>query len=432
MFALLFERKFYPLFWLQFLGAFNDNLFKNAMVMLITFRMSQTPEQTGLLITLAAGLFILPFFIFSSLAGQIADRYPKSFLVKRIKLAEVLIMLLGGLAIISGSLELLFTTLFLMGAQSAFFGPIKYALLPEILDKRTLIKGNSLVSGSTFIAILLGTIGGGLGVLLEQGQTLMSMVILGVAVLGYLFSLGLQDSKAANPSLTLNWNIATSTWRMVGQSRQYPLALFAILCISWFWFIGATLLSQIPTMVKYDLLSDDNVVVVLLTLFSVGIAIGSALVGRFMQGRVHLRWHWIVLVVMSVMLWITVWSIHSFHAQNMQIVPRENLLSFAEIITIWPLNLSFLSFAILAIMGGLYIVPLYTLLQTYTPFSVRARMVAVNNIVNALLMVTSAILIMIGFAMSLSLMQMLFALGVINLIMAIWLFKNRNLINRRV
>ncbi|MDX1352245.1 MAG: MFS transporter, partial [Thiomicrorhabdus sp.] len=158
---LLFDRQFYPLFWVQFLGAFNDNLFKNAMVMLITFKLTDSASDTGLLITLAAGLFILPFFIFSAFAGQIADHYPKSMLIKKIKLAEILIMLMGAMALLNQNLWLLFITLFLMGSQSAFFGPIKYSILPEVLQETALIKGNGLFSGSTFLAILLGTIVGG-------------------------------------------------------------------------------------------------------------------------------------------------------------------------------------------------------------------------------------------------------------------------------
>ncbi len=425
----LLSRSFLSLFSVQFLGAFNDNLFKNALVMLITFRLSESADQTGLLITLAAGLFILPFFIFSALAGQIADHYPKTWLVKKIKLAEVMIMGLGAIALLSSSLELLFLTLFLMGAQSAFFGPIKYAILPEMLDRKRLIQGNSLFSGSTFIAILLGTIGGGLGVLTEQGTTLMAVVIVFVAVIGYLFSLFLQVSATADKTLVISLNIFNSTWQMVRQSADYPLALLSIISISWFWFIGATLLSQIPALVKYDLGANDNVVVAFLTLFSIGIALGSALVSRLMKNRVHLYWHWLMMAAISMLLWLTVWSIDA-GSQIESGVSRETLLTMAEMIGLWPQSLSLLFMGLLAVVGGMYIVPLYTLLQTYTPFSVRARMVAVNNIVNSFLMVLSALLLMVGFAASLSLLQMLSILAVFNLLVVGWLFRKRELVTK--
>lgn len=423
---LLFSRQFYPLFWVQFLGAFNDNLFKNALVMLITFKLSQSAEETGLLITLAAGLFILPFFIFSSLAGQLADRYAKSALVRKVKLAELLIMAVGAMALIQMEIELLLFTLFLMGSQSAFFGPIKYSLLPELLKDQALIKGNSLFSGSTFIAILLGTILGGLGVLLDGGLEIMAGSIIAVAAIGYLFSLKIVQTSAAEPNLKVEPNIFVSTWRMVASSKQYPVALLAIVSISWFWFIGATLLSQIPALVKYDLFGNDQVVMLFLTLFSVGIAIGSVLVGKVMKGGVHLKWHWIMLTIMSVLLWLTVWSIE-FALQTDQLVSRETLYGVGELISVWPVNLTFMLMALLAIVGGAYIVPLYTLLQINTPFSVRARMIAVNNIVNALLMVLSAILIMIGFSASMSLLDMLTILAIFNLLVAARLFKSRKI-----
>ncbi|WP_029408702.1 MFS transporter [Thiomicrorhabdus sp. Milos-T2] len=426
--CLLINRSFYPLFWVQFLGAFNDNLFKNALVMLITFRLSNSAGDTGLLITLAAGLFILPFFLFSSLAGQIADRYPKYILIKKIKLAEVLIMGLGAIALLSQDLWLLFLTLFLMGSQSAFFGPIKYSILPEILTDNALIKGNGLFSGSTFIAILLGTILGGFGVLLEDGLKVMSVAVIVVAIIGYLISLQVQQGQAADNTLQIELNIFKSTRSMIVESLNYKTAFFSVLAISWFWFIGAVLLSQMPTLVKYDLQANDNVVIAYLTLFSIGIGVGAGLVSKFMSSQVHIRWHWLMLLGMSLSLLITVISIENTDfvelaaAQN---VPHETLLNFLEFIVIWPANISFFALGMLAVLGGAYIVPLYTLLQTHTPNSVRARMVAVNNIMNALLMVLSAILLMIGFAFELSLLNMLMILAAVNVLLVALLFAKR-------
>ncbi|WP_321325353.1 MFS transporter [Thiomicrorhabdus sp.] len=425
--CLLLNRSFYPLFWVQFLGAFNDNLYKNAMVMLITFKLTNSAVDTGLLITLAAGLFILPFFIFSAFAGQIADRYPKSVLIKKIKLAEILIMLIGGLALLSQNLWLLFITLFLMGTQSAFFGPIKYSILPEILDEKRLIKGNGLFSGSTFIAILIGTILGGLGVLLDGGLWIMASLVILVSVIGYLFSLLIAESKQFDKQLVINWNRFSSTYQVVKESHTHKTAFFSVLAISWFWFIGAVMLSQIPALVKYDLYANDKVVMLFLTLFSVGIAIGSGLVGKLMPVHATIKWHWGMILGMSAMLLLTVWSIFAIHSGvvHEQNVSHETLLTIAQFITLWPANLSLVFLFILAVLGGMYIVPLYTILQTHTPIAVRARIVAVNNIVNALLMVVSAILIMLGFAFSLSLLEMFSILAFLNVFVAIVLYRNR-------
>lgn len=425
--CLLLDKRFYPLFWVQFLGAFNDNLFKNSMVMLITFKLTNSVADTGLLITLAAGLFILPFFIFSAFAGQISDHYPKSDLIKKIKLAEILIMLLGGSALITQDLWLLFLTLFLMGSQSAFFGPIKYAILPEILNEKRLIKGNGFFSGSTFIAILLGTILGGLGVLLEGGLWIMAGLVFFVSVLGYLFSLQVEKSQQHNQKLVINLNWFQSTFEVIKESRKHKTAFFSIMAISWFWFIGAVMLSQIPALVKYDVLADDKVVMLFLTLFSIGIAVGSGIVTKIMPTQATLKWHWIMLLGMSVMLILAVWSISSLDAPTLATanVSHEALLTVSQFLIQWPANLSLVFFTLLAVFGGMYIVPLYTLLQTHTPVYLRARIVAVNNIVNALFMVLSAVLIMIGFALSLSLLEMFIVLALCNILVAAMLYKNR-------
>jgi len=422
--SLLLNKKFSPLFFIQFLGAFNDNLFKNALVILITFKLTDTASDTGFLITLAAGLFILPFFLFSSLAGQIADHAPKTELIKKIKLAEVGIMALGAVSLVTQNLTMLLFTLFLMGAQSAFFGPIKYAILPEILDDRALIKGNALFSGSTFIAILLGTIAGGVGVLLADGVWIISVSVLAVAILGTLLSFKLPRSDSADRGLQINWNPLTSTWHMVSQAKGHATSILAVLAISWFWFIGATLLSQIPALVKYNIQGNDHVVVVFMTLFSIGIAMGAGLASAWMKAKTHLRWHWLLLLMMSAFIWLTILSIQASADEGIM-VSRETLLNTIELLRDWPTNLSFVFLTLLAVMGGMYIVPLYTLLQTYTPLKVRARMVAVNNVVNSFLMVLSAMLIMIGFAVGLSLVDMFTVLGLINLLVVFWMWCQR-------
>ena len=413
---LFFSRYFLPLFGVQFLAAFNDNLYKNAMVMLIAFQFSHTGEQTGLYITLAAGLFILPFFLFSSIAGQLADHFPKSILIRKIQLSEILIMATGSVGFLTLQIEWLFAALFLMGTQSAFFGPIKYSILPEVLNEKQLLKGNAIFSGSTFIAILLGTLAGGSLVLTDNGVQTISALVMSLAVFGYLISLWVPHTHQACSNVYIDKNIFRSTWQMVTVSRQYHQAFFAVLAISWFWFIGAVLLSQIPTFVKYTLQANEQVVVVFLTLFSVGIAMGAGLASQVFKHRLTLTFHPWMLVFMSIFLLLSVLFADILVTQAAS--ASQRLMGLDEFLGLWPQNASLLFLFALALVGGAYIVPLYTYLQIKTPQASRARMVAVNNILNALLMVLSSILIMLGFLFDLSLPAMLLILGVFNLLIA--------------
>jgi MFS family permease len=412
---------FLSLFICQFLGAFNDNLYKNAMIMFITFKLSQNIEQTGLLITLAAGLFILPFFLFSSLAGQLADRYPKSMLIQKVKLVEILVMLMGAMALISQQVELLFMTLFLMGTQSAFFGPLKYSVVPELLEDESLMKGNALLSSSTFIAILLGSIIGGVGVLVEGGTEIMAVIVVVVSMLGYLASLGVKSTDVHQPNLVIEKNILKSSWQMIEVCRHYKKSFFALLAISWFWFLGATLLSQIPAWVKYDLNADDSVVVTFLSLFSIGIGLGAFWVTRWFKGQVHLKWHGLFLLGISLCFILMDWVVTNYVSSLS--VSAEALMNIGSFLEVGALNSLLVLLLILAILGGAYIVPLYTVLQTQTPEPLRARMMAVNNILNAFFMVLSSILIMVGYALSLSLMTMFVWVAILNVLVALFIHR---------
>jgi len=422
----LCKRPFFTLFWVQFLGAFNDNLFKNSLVMLITFRLSQSNGETGLLITLAAGLFILPFFLISGLAGQLADHYPKSFLIQKIKLAEVFIMLFGAFALLTLQLELLFVTLFLIGTQSAFFGPIKYSVLPEILVDKSLIQGNALFSGSTFIAILFGTILGGIGILMPNGIEVMSMAIIGVALSGYAVSLWLKPSTVQNKELLIEGNLLKSSWQLIKLCKGYHTSFFSVLAISWFWFLGAVMLSQIPILTKYELWANEGVATAFLSVFSVGIALGSVFASHSFKNHLNFKWHGLMLGLISILLFAMLGVIEQSTQFLFLQSQSAGRISFNEFITIWPLNTLFILLLLIALLGGAYIVPLYTLLQTQTPVNVRARMVAVNNILNAFLMVLSAVLVMIGFALSLSLLNILLCLAVLNLSIAWWIQVRQN------
>ncbi len=421
-------RRFFPLFWVQFLGAFNDNLFKNALVMLITFRLAESPEQAGLLITLAAGIFILPFFLFSAFAGQLADKYEKTALIRKIKLAEILIMLFGAMALMTQSVELLFAVLFLMGVQSAFFGPIKYAVLPEHLADQELLDGNGWFSASTFVAILLGTIAGGWVVLTDGGETGMAAAILVVAVLGYVASRFVPVSAAGDASLTVQWNLWRNTRQEMALRHDFPQAFFAVLAISWFWFLGATYLSQIPVLVADQLGGDDKVVLLFLTVFSVGIALGAWLAGRYqkpVRGLTNVRW--LVWLLMAISVVILIGNL----AMN-QVVLADDLVGISMFLTQWPSVVVLVTMLLIATFGGLFTVPLYTLLQVKTPHHFRSRMVAVNNITNALLMVVSSVFIMALYAFEFDLTQILYSVALLNLLVAFWYLKRGRVLAQTV
>lgn len=405
-------KRFFPLFTVQFLGALNDNVFKNALVILLAFKLAKAPAEIGMLITLAAGIFILPFFLFSATAGRIADSYDKTWLIRKIKLAEILIMLLGALAFLTQSLPFLFAVLFLMGLQSAFFGPIKYAILPEHLPSNQLLKGNGWFSASTFIAILLGTVIGGLLVMLEGGETYLSVLILSLAVLGFGFSLFIPPSVQPVSKVGLSWNVFVTTWQEIKFVRQYRQAFFAVLAISWFWFLGASYLSQIPVLVKDILFADNQVVHLFLIIFSVGIALGALIVNRLkvtVRSLADIKWLALLLLGISVAMWLANMALGL-------VVMTEQPLRLADFFFNLPAVMTLVMLAAVSIFGGMYIVPLYTLLQVQTPLGSRARVVAVNNIINAVFMVFSAILILFFYMINWNLIGILTVISVLNLI----------------
>jgi len=415
---MLFTKRFLPLFTVQFLGAFNDNVFKNALVMLITFQMANNAAEIGLLITLAAGLFILPFFLFSATAGKIADSYNKTKLIQKIKLAEILIMLMGAFAFWLQDLTLLFTVLFLMGLQSTFFGPIKYAILPEHLSEDELLTGNGWFSASTFVSILLGTIIGGFLVLTDGGMVWLSGLIVLLSTLGYGVSLMIPPSIVPAKKLPFSLNFAKTTWQEIKRARQYPQAFFAILAISWFWFLGATYLSQMPIIVKELIFADEQVVLLFLATFSVGIAIGAFIVNIMniiVRKMADIAWLALLLFGISIAMAL-------LNLMIGMIEKTEIPLSIENFVVSYPPLAILALLAIIAVLGGMYIVPLYTLLQVQTPQGSRSRMVAVNNITNAVFMVVSAILIMVLYTVDYNLVDIFTLIAVLNFLVFIWFY----------
>jgi 1-acyl-sn-glycerol-3-phosphate acyltransferase len=414
-FGLLRERRFGPFFWTQALGAFNDNVFKNALVIMITFQAAQlTAGQVNLYVNLAAGLFILPFFLFSATAGQIAEKYEKSALIRYVKLLEVGIMVLAVVGFWLGSVGFLMTVLFLMGTQSALFGPVKYAILPQHLRDHELVGGNGLVEMGTFVAILLGTMLGGWQVALAGGKFWVGGTIVAIAVLGYVVSRFIPAAPAMAPGLRINWNPVTETWRNFQFMRGNRTVLLSVLGISWFWFYGATFLAQLPAYTKAYLGGDESVVTLMLTLFSLGVGAGSLLCERLSGRKVEMG-----LVPLGA-IGLTVFGLDLYFARPD--VAAVAGLSWREFLDAPGSGRVACDLLLTGLFGGFYIVPLYALIQSRSEPSHRSRIIAGNNILNALFMVGSALLSIALLEAGLDIPQLLLTVALMNAAVAVFIF----------
>ena len=384
---LLTSRRFLPLFVTQFLGAMNDNLFKSALVMLVTYELADKAGVDGpLMVTAAAGVFILPFFLFSATAGQLADRFDKARLSRFVKAAEVVIMTGAAAAFFSQNVWALMAVLFFMGAQSSLFGPVKYAILPQHLHEDELIAGNAMVEAGTFLAILIGTIAGGLLILTGGGVLLVSTLIIGVALLGYGASLMIPTAPAPDANLQLNANVFSATKNMVAHAASRRDVFLSILGISWFWLVGATFLSQFPTFAKETLGGDESVVTWFLSIFSIGIAIGSVLCNKLLKGEITAKY-----VPFGAIL-MTLFMADLYFASTQVTVLVSGEFAGVQAFLNQPIGLRITAdLLLIAISSGLYIVPLYAILQSRGDEAHRSRDIAANNIMNALFMVISAL-----------------------------------------
>lgn len=415
--TLLRSRRFLPLFLTQFLGALNDNLLKNALVILITYVMADRHhENAQVLVTLAAGLFILPFFLFSATAGQLADKYEKSQFIRMIKIAEIMIMLAAAIGFMMQHIEFLLLALFAMGTHSAFFGPLKYSILPEHLAEDELIAGNALIEAGTFLAILLGTIIGGLLITIENGTTYVSALVVTIALLGYAICRFIPKTIPAAPHLHVHWNVFKETWSIISYSRTQKTVFLSIIGISWFWLVGATFLSQFPTYAKDALHSDSQIVTLFLTIFSVGIGVGSLICTKLMKGRIH--GGYVPLGAMGMAAFTFLLYFVSLHVPGATAVEAP-LITLSEFLNVGSHQLLLLCLFMIATSGGLYIVPLYAIMQARSEPSHRARVVAANNVMNALFMVTSVAGTLGMFALHFSVTEVFLTLAIINLPVAI-------------
>ncbi len=416
-FTLLRTRRFLPFFITQLLGAFNDNIFKQSLILAILYKLAIDGDR-AIWVNLCALLFILPFFLFSALAGQFGEKFNKDALIRAIKVGEIVIMAVGATGFLFNHLELMLLALFAMGTHSALFGPVKYSIMPQALRDDELVGGNGLVEMGTFLAILAGTIGAGVMMSSTHYAPVVAVAIVGVAVLGYLASRSIPRAAASTPQLRLDWNIFTQSWATLRMGLgQTPAVSRSIVGNSWFWFVGAIYLTQIPAYAKEWLYGDETVVTLILTVFSVGIALGSMLCEKLSGRKVEIGlvpFGSFGLTVFGLLLW---WHSGGF-PQNVQANDWLAVLGYGQA---WWVLFDILG---LGVFGGFYIVPLYALIQSRTAENERARVIAANNILNALFMVVSAIVsILLLSVAKLSIPELFLVVSLLNIAVNAYIFK---------
>lgn len=415
-FSLLGQRRFAPFFATQFLGALNDNIFRNGLVILITFQGVRVMNMDHtVLANIAAFLFILPFFLFSATAGQLADKYEKSMLMRRIKLLEIGLMSLAAIALLAEHYSLLLFVLFLMGCQSTLFGPVKYAYLPQKLQSHELVGGNALVESGTYVAIIVGLIIGVEIIDFESNrQTLIAVVLIGVAITGFLASHQIPITEAVDPELKINWNAWQETWHIISFAREEKSVFLSILGISWFWFFGATLTIQIPAYTADILHGNESVVTSLLVAFAVGVGLGSLLCERMSGHRIELG------LVPFGSIGMSLFAVDLYFAQPEAAVSTVSSISdFLNRAGSWRI---LADLALLGAFGGFYSVPLYALIQKRSKRRHLSRIIAANNILNALLMVSAAVISVVVLQLGLSIPELFLIIAVLNAVVAIYIY----------
>ena len=415
-FSLLGQRRFAPFFVTQFLGALNDNIFRNGLVILITFQgVRIAGMDAGQLANVAGALFILPFFLFSATAGQLADKYEKSRLMRSIKLLEIVLMVLAAFAFVTQSYTVLLVVLFLMGCQSTLFGPVKYAYLPQQLATDELVGGNALVESGTYMAIIFGLIVGGISVAADyENQSILASCLVVTAVFGYLASRQIPSTRPVDPDLKINWNAWTETWHIVGFAREERSVFLSILGISWFWFFGSAMTIQLPAYTLGILNGNEAITTTLLVAFAVGVGVGSLLCERMSGHRIELG------LVPFGSIGLSLFAIDLFFSQpDAQVVAVNSVSEFLARPGSWRI---LIDLSLLGAFGGFYSVPLYALIQDRTERRHLSRVIAANNIINALFMVAAAILAFGVLAAGLSIPQFYLILAVLNALVAIYIF----------
>jgi len=415
-FSLLGQRRFAPFFTTQFLGALNDNVFRNGLINLVTFQgvlvLGMNHSQ---LANIASLLFILPFFLLSATAGQLADKYEKSFLMQRIKLLEIGLMTIAAAALLAESYPLLLLVLFLMGCQSTLFGPVKYAYLPQQLATSELVGGNALVEAGTYVAIILGLIIGGQVVAIsQQDQSLLAACLIVFAVFGYLASRRIPTTRASDPELKISLNVWKVTWRIIGFAREDRTVFLSILGISWFWFFGTMMTVQVPGY-TLDLLNGNvTIATSLLVAFAVGVGIGSLLCERMSGNRIELG------LVPFGSIGLSLFAVDLYFAQPVRsIIPVSSVAEFLSVSGSWRI---LLDLSLLGAFAGFYSVPLYALIQKRSKRQHLSRIIAANNIINTVFMVAASLLAILLLNLGFSIPELFLVLAALNIVGAIYIY----------
>ncbi|NUR13242.1 MAG: MFS transporter [Bradyrhizobium sp.] len=377
-----------PLFATQFLGAFNDSLFKQGVVLFVTYQLYSNAAKEFQFSAIAQGLFILPFFLFSALAGQLADDHDKSKIIRIVKLCEIGIMILGGAGIMLANIPLMLAAVCLMGVHSTFFGPIKYAILPQHLHKDEVLGGTGLVEAGTYIAILGGTILAGI---LAPSPEIAAATTIGIAVLGYFAGRQVPPAPPSAERIPFNWHIIRASVQLVSATLHIPRLFLAICSISFFWTIGAVLIIIFPPLVKNVLGADEQFASLFIAIFSIGIAIGSVLINRLLKSEVSARYAPASVIAMGVFVLLLHFVARAWGEHGVELTTLGNFL-FNPMA-----GLMILALLGVAITGGMFVVPLYAFLTTTVPKTETARTVAANNIVNSGAMVIGSL---VAFALS--------------------------------
>jgi 1-acyl-sn-glycerol-3-phosphate acyltransferase len=414
-FSLLGQRRFAPFFWTQALGAFNDNVFRNALVTLVAFQMGLGDHAVSLYTNLAPALFIIPFFLFSATAGQLAEKFEKTRIIRYVKLFEIAAMVLAAVGFYTHDTLLLLVVLFLMGVHSTTFGPIKYAILPQALKPGELVGGNGLIEMGTQLAVLIGLIAGSsLMQIAGAGTMLTGAVTIAVAGAGYLASRRIPPAPATAPELKFNWNPISETARVLGITRQDRGVFNAVLGISWFWFFGTVLVAQLPSYTKLNLGGDGSVYIFALTLFSIGTGVGSLLCEKMSGRRVEVG-----LVPLGA-FGLTAFGMDLFFARS-GVAPTQGLdwLTFLQATGTWRIAMDL---TLIGVFAGFYVVPLFAFIQSRTPRDRLSRVIAGNNIINAIFIVCAAMFGLGLGALGLGIPKIFLATAILNALVALYIF----------
>lgn len=410
-FLLLTKQRFLPLFITQFLGAFNDNLYKNGLIVLITYILaSQLQIKTEVLVTLTGCLMILPMFLFSAQAGGLADKFEKSKLIQKIKILEIILMTIGAIGFMLKSVTLLMIIMFCLGVQMTLFGPLKYSILPAHLEEDELVAGNGIIEMGTFVAILLGNILGVILIMRPNGLMIISFSIILVAMMGYVSSRFIPTAVPGAPNLMISLNFIRETWSVIQFTRQTRILFLCILAISWFWLLGFVFLAQFPTFAKEDMGGNEDVFVLFLAIFSIGIGVGSILCNRLLKGKIASTY------VPFATLGISIFTADLYFASQASMATTDgSLLTLQQFLSVAHHWRVILDLFVIALFAGIYIVPLYSILQHRALVSHKARAIGANNIMNALFMTVGAIVLMVLFKLGLTVEQTFLVMAVVNL-----------------